>query len=522
MLKTDRAVSIAPDGSVYTNPTEDMINKSFIEIRKKAYNFRRNGKKVVVVQGLGFVGAAVAAVIADAVDSSGDPLFLVIGTDICYWKVAKINEGLPPVLSSDHSLSGITWKAVVEKHNLYATTSEKAYELADVIVVDIPLDVEERLVSNPEEIEVNLESFTAALNTIGRKMRPDCLVLVETTVPAGTIENVVKPLLIDERVKRNIDSPLYLAHAYERVMPGPKYVDSIKKFWRTYSGIDNVSADKAKDFLESFIDTQVYPLTELRDTASSEMAKLLENSYRSVNIALIHEWALMAEKMGVDLFSVVDSIRIRKGTHDNMRTPGFGVGGYCLTKDSLLAQWSLHNFFKSEHILDMTMDALSVNYNMPLHTLNLLKELAQEPLTGKTISVMGVSYLPGVADTRNSPTELLVDELNKAGATVIVNDPHVNLWQEKPDIHISHDIDECIRYADGIVFTVNHDEYKLLTPENIIDTMKEPVFIVDAQNIISDEKAFKLNDSGCRLAGVGKGHWRKEGLQCLKVKHEKY
>ncbi len=158
-------------------------------------------------------------------------------------------------------------------------------------------------------------------------------------------------------------------------MPGPSYVDSIRAFWRSFAGVDRESAAAASNFLLGFVDTAAAPPWELDDTVSSELGKLLENSYRSMNIAFIYEWTLLAESIGVNLFEVVDAIRVRKGTHDNMRYPGFGVGGYCLTKDSLLAQWGARHLLGSEVELEMTLAALKTNHLMPLHTAALVREL---------------------------------------------------------------------------------------------------------------------------------------------------
>ena len=514
--------SIAPDGTVTSIPTEYTQQAQFDKLAQKVAWQRLEGRQIVVVQGLGFVGSAVAAVIAAARDGAGEPLHCVIGVDLPspsgYWKVAKLNEGLTPIVSPDPDFPRLIHEAVCQTQNLYATVSEEAYALADVIVVDIQLDVRNRLVDSAAEIEINLDSFGAAMQTIGRYMRPDALVLIETTVPAGTCEQVVLPILRSARARRGIDEPLLLAHAYERVMPGANYISSIRHFWRTFSGIDEASTAKARDFLSSFIDTTAYPLWELEDTTSSELAKLLENSYRATNIALIHEWTLLAESMGINLFAVIDSIRVRRGTHDNIRLPGFGVGGYCLTKDSLLAQWSANNWANQEIMLGMTLEALRINHQMPLHTLDLLKELAEGELTGKIIVVCGVAYLPEVADTRNSPTKVLVDELLKAGAVVHVHDPYVTTWIERPDIPVSRELADCLRRADGIVFAVPHRAYRNLLPNMIYQPSPSlsPPLIVDAQNIISDEKAKALHDAGCQLLGVGKGHWRKRGYQCAK------
>ena len=513
-------MSLSIDAKDCSIITEDGVQPSFEQIMKKVEWNRNKGRKIVVVQGLGFVGTAVAAVIADAKDSIGQALYCVIGIDLAtaagLFRVTKINEGISPILSPDKELSILLHTAVHDTKNLFATVSEEIFRLADIIVVDVPLDVYQERVESEANIKVDLETFKAAIRSIGRNMRFDALVIIETTVPLGSTEQIALPILQSEREQRNLQGPICLAHAYERVMPGPNYVDSIRRYWRTFSGIDEVSIAKAREFLSSFIDTDSYPLWNLEDTVSSEMAKLLENSYRAVNIALIYEWSLLAEEIGINLFSVIDSIRVRRGTHDNMRLPGFGVGGYCLTKDSLLAQWSARYLFENDVILKMTLDAIRINYKMPLHTLALLAELFEKGLSRKTVIVCGVSYLPEVADTRNSPTELLVDELLKNGADVIVHDPYVTNWPEKSEININNDLLDCAKIANAIVFAVPHLEYRNLAPEKLIEISQSPLLIVDAQNIITDEKAEIYHKAGCRLLGVGKGHWRKRGYQWKK------
>jgi UDP-N-acetyl-D-glucosamine dehydrogenase len=467
---------------------------------------------VVAVQGLGFVGAAVAATVAGSSTEEGRPVHYVIGVDLrtpeSYWKVAKINEGAPPFRSPDAKLAEIVREAVRERGNLRATTCEEAYSLADVIVVDVQLDVENRIVESPAEINIALDGFEGALRAIGRTMRPDALVLIETTVPMGTCERIALPILEDERRKRRIDDPVLLANAYERVMPGPGYVESIRSFRRTYAGIDEASAERARDFLSTFIDVANHPLWRLGDTVSSEVGKLLENSYRSLNIAFMYEWTLLAERIGVNLFDIVDSIRVRKGTHDNMRYPGFGVGGYCLTKDSLLAQWSATNVFEVETVLEMTLSGLRTNHDMPLHTLDLARELAGGNLAGKTIAILGVSYLADLADTRNSPTETLVDALVREDAELRVHDPHVVTWLERPEIEVLQDLGAVLGNADGVVLAVPHESYLLLHPKQLVEQLAPQAFVVDAQNILSDEKAAVLRQAGHRILGVGKGHWR--------------
>src|SRR5262249_8323672 len=298
----------------------------------------------------------------------------------------------------------------------------------------------------------------------------------------------------------------------ERVMPGPKYLASVRAYHRTVSGIDENSTARARAFLSTFIDTATYPLIELPDARSTELAKLLENSYRAVNIAFIHEWTLLAEDVGVDLFAVIDAIRVRKGTHDNMRYPGFGVGGYCLTKDSLLAQWGAAHLLASETALTTTLEAVSINHRMPLHALDLVAEVANGDLEGKRIAVCGVAYLADVGDTRHSPTEAFVDALLAAGADVRLHDPSVRTWAERPDLPIAETIQDAVAGANGVVFAVPNRANRELPADELHAFAEDGGFLVDAQNVISDASAQLLRGRGWRVIGVGKGHWRKLGF----------
>ena len=238
------------------------------------------------------------------------------------------------------------------------------------------------------------------------------------------------------------------------------------------------------------------------------MAKLLENSYRSMNIAFIAEWALLAERTGVDLFAVVDSIRVREGTHDNMRYPGFGVGGYCITKDSMLAQWGADQLLGANVVLEMTLNAVKSNFFMPLHALDLLAE-ALGDVAGKKIAVCGISYLPGVADSRNSPMEQFYEALVEGGATVRVHDAQVRTWAARPEIELTQSFDAAVEAADAVVLAVADPLYLDLAAAELHAAVGRPTVLVDANNVVADEKAAELVAHGWRVTGVGKGHWRR-------------
>jgi nucleotide sugar dehydrogenase len=468
---------------------------------------------VVAVLGLGFVGAAVAPVIADAGAESADgqPSHFVIGLDLPsaegLRKIAELNAGRFPFPSPDPALPGIVRRAALERKNLVAAAEPELVALADVIVVDLPLDAEE----GPDgAVRVDLRPFEAAMAGVGRHMRPEALVVVETTVPVGACEKVVRPILERELAARGEHGPARVAHAYERVMPGPRYVESIRNFWRVYSGVDQASADMARSFLEGFCDVEETPLARLDVPAASEMAKLLENSYRAANIAFIQEWTLFAEQAGVNLFEVVAAIRKRRGTHDNIRQPGLGVGGYCLTKDALLAQWSAAELFGSDVELSFSRRALRVNAAMPLHTASLARQLLPGGLDKARVAILGVSYLPDVPDVRSTPSATLADALIREGARVAAHDPCLDGW-DHPAVAFHARLEDALAGARLVILACAHRAYLDLSAQDLLRLCAQRPAVLDAQNILDDAKARILLASGCRVAGVGKGHWRRMG-----------
>ena len=355
--------------------------KNFLEINKN--------KEVVVVQGLGFVGAVMSLVVSNTEKKD----YAVIGIDLKknIGIINSINNGIFPIKSSDPKINKY-YKKALKKKNLLATYDPLAYGYADTIIVDINLDVEKKSDNQGHlnSFNVDLSPFKNAIRTIGKYCKEDVLILVETTVPPGTCLMVVKPIIEEELRKRNLSiNKLKIGHSYERVMPGPQYIDSIKNYYRVYSGINEYSATQTEIFLKTIISTKKYPLTRLNNTNATEMAKVLENSFRAMNIAFAVEWSRFAEEAGVNLYEIVDAIRMRP-THKNLMYPGIGVGGYCLTKDPLLASWARQSFFGSHSDLKMSINSVSNNDQMPIFAYNRLLEVFGS-LENKKLVFLGVS-----------------------------------------------------------------------------------------------------------------------------------
>ncbi len=455
---------------------------------------------VVVVQGLGFVGAAMATAVADARNQVGHPCFNVIGVDLPtpdgIAKVEAINAGQLPIAITDRRLED-AFAGAHERGNLLATTDEGSYALASVVIVDVPLDV----VGHRGSSTVDLDGFRQAIQTLGRHLQPGSLVIIETTVPPGTTEKVAALELASALAERSLpEAAVLLAYSYERVMPGPLYLDSIVNFPRCYAGRTPAAADACEAFLSKVIDTEANPLTRLQSTTACETAKVLENSYRATTIALMEEWGRFAEAAGVDLFEVIQSIR-RRPTHSNMRQPGFGVGGYCLTKDPLLGRIAAREFYDLPD-LDFPFSTLAVAVNevMPLTSLDKVQNLLGGSLSGKSIVLMGVSYLAEVGDTRNSPSETFVREAHERGATVICHDPLVREWRElELDV-----LSELPRLAgiDAVVFAVQHPEYAALDLEGWLADERPLVF--DANDVVTAGQRALLRRMGCAVGSIGR------------------
>jgi UDP-N-acetyl-D-glucosamine dehydrogenase len=452
------------------------------------------GKKVVVVQGLGFVGSVMGLVVANALTEEYAVIGLDLPTAASYWKIRSINEGVFPVIASDPKID-LYYQEARKKKNYFATYDAYAYSKADVVVVDINLDVKKQATDkqDPEGYSVDLAPFKKAIEAIGNNCKEDVLVLVETTVPPGTSKKIVRPILEECLTKRGLSpNKIKVGHSYERVMPGPKYIDSIQNFYRVFAGTDEKSTEAVETFLRPVIRTDEYPLTKLGNTNATEMAKVLENSFRAMNIAFMVEWSRFAEEAGVDIYEVVNAIRMRP-THKNIMLPGLGVGGYCLTKDPLLASWARMNLFGSDERLLQSEKGVHINDKMPLYAFEYLQSQYKESMEGKKILLLGVSYLNDVGDTRFTPVEGFYDQLEIEGCEITLHDPHIKYWEEK-DVWVSQDLDELLKgHYDMIAITTGHKEYRN-NGSLIKKLLDRPAsFIYDTIGVLTNEEIKRLS-----------------------------
>ena len=195
--------------------------------------------------GVGFVGAVMAAIIADTQNETGNSTKFVIGcqrpSTRSYWKIPLLNRGESPVKAEDPEVDEIIKRCVLEKKTLTATYNSECLKLADCVVVDVQCDYTKHDLGDMRSGETEMAALEATMRTIGKLISPSCLVLIETTVAPGTTEFVAWPILKKAFAQRGIDADPLLAHSFERVMPGKEYVSSIRDFWRVCAGCDDES-----------------------------------------------------------------------------------------------------------------------------------------------------------------------------------------------------------------------------------------------------------------------------------------
>jgi len=473
-----------------------MKKKSISPLNRKKYEIVSNeeheilkflnlhkDKEIIVVQGLGFVGTAMSLVCANSETKD----YAVIGLDLpsedSYWKIGMIKNGELPLESSDPNIRNYFNKAQ-EKKSFFATADKTVLKYADYVIVDVNLDVKKD--QNTNEFQVQMQGFKSAIEDLGKNCKEDVLVLVETTVPPGTCKNIVKPIIDQCFKSRNMEIEKYiLGHSYERVMPGPNYLNSIKNFYRVYSAIKETDADEVERFLMTLISVEEYPLTRLHSTQATEMAKVLENSYRAMNISFIVEWSRFAEDAGIDLYEVVDAIRMRP-THSNMMYPGIGVGGYCLTKDPLIASWASQEFFNS-NILGMSEKAVITNDRMPIDAYNYFKNKIISTFQHiNKIAILGVAYGPGIGDTRFSPVESLFKKLYEQKFELTCFDPFIAHWEEL-NIEVKSNFEDINKTLfDCVIIATKHEEFESL--DLIVKMLDEGIIVYDTVGAFAKNK----------------------------------
>lgn len=433
-------------------------------------------KKICVV-GLGYVGIPVAVKFAKG------GLF-VVGIDILRNKVDEINNGNYPLDSTEPGLPEML-REVVDKRLFRAVTEYGECKDADAILVSVETPF------SKEDNVPNYKALESAATSIGKNMKKGTLISIESTIAPMTMGTLLQPILEKESgMKAGED--FYLIHCPERVMPG-KLLYNLEKLDRVIGGLDDKSAELGKELYKRVCEGTLHTT----DMLTAEVVKTTENTYRDVEIAFANELALLCENIGVDVYEVRDLVNKSPGR--NMLVPGAGVGGHCITKDSLLLVHGSSGRFEPK----MIKLARQINDYMPVHMIELVQDALKEKgmsVASSVITILGVSYLPNVGDYRNSPALPIIEGLRRDGATLKICDPHI----EKLDKKGLLSIDDSIAESDAIVLITAHNEFMELAGEKNLKKLKDSVntpIIIDGRNMFDGDLCKRL---GFTYRGVGK------------------
>jgi len=540
--------SINPAGEKFPLPEEKDYQIEFERLTKLTKQAHQKGQEVVVVMGAGFVGAVMAAVVAGSKDKQGKYSKFVI---VCqrpstrsYWKIPMINRGESPVKAEDPEVDTLISKCVKEEKTLVATFNSDCLSLADCVVVDVQCDFVKQDLGMMVTGEADMAALEATIRTIGERIQPHCLTLIETTVAPGTTEFVAWPIIKKAFAARGIESEPLLAHSFERVMPGKEYVASIRDFWRVCSGCNVEARKRVEKFLREVLNTEKFPLTVMDRPIESETTKIVENSYRATILAYLHEWSIFAERNGVDLIKVIKAIKMRP-THSNMIFPGPGIGGYCLPKDGGLGYWAYRHilgFEDGDNLFKITPTAIDINDTRALHVAELVRDALRNMgryIAGADVVLCGASYRQDVGDTRYSGSEMVVRKLAEMGAEIRVHDPYVDHWYEfesqetypaigqswsrffrnqdgLKNLKVEKDLQAMLKGAEALVLAVPHHDYMHLKPADIVKWAGKPLAVIDCFGILDDDTIREYFRLGCEVKALGRGHvqrLKKEELQ---------
>jgi len=442
----------------------------------------------IAICGLGYVGFPVALLLARAG-------FQVVGVDVNEDKIKKINRGGNPIEGKEPGLKELIGQVSAQGRSasggkktgrFRATTEPTFYQAADIIIVAVETPVEE------ETHEPAYRALKAALRDIGRNLKKDALIIIESTIAPGTMSDIIGPILEQESGLR-IGNDFLLANCPERLMPG-HLIENITNYNRAIGAQDQKTGDLAKSLYKYIVKGKL----ETTDWVTAEVVKAGENAYRDVQIAFANEMALLSEAVGANVWEVrylINECRRRGETRFDalrqMHLPGAGVGGHCLPKDSWLLVYGAKESIEPKLI----PLARRINNFMPRHMIELLKESLRQiekPIAGSKIAVLGYAYAGNSDDSRNTPTEELLKILKNSEARIFVHDPYIKEYK------IS--LDKTLKGAQALVLMADHDQYKNLNYNKLKRLMKSHPIIIDGRNCFDKVKAQK---AGFIYKGVG-------------------
>ena len=386
----------------------------------------------VVIIGLGYVGLPLAQEAARAG-------LKVLGFDVSAHVVESLNAGKSHVDDLDDDDV-----AEMNAAGFRATTDEAEISTASTTVICVPTPLS-------TEGGPDLAAVLAAASTVARQLTPGALVILESTTYPGTTDEEVRPLLEAGGMVAGQD--FYLAYSPERIDPGNKAFGA-KNTPKVVGGHTSRCTERAAEFYLRFVDTVV----RAKGTREAETAKLLENTYRHINIALVNEMARFCHELGIDLWDVIRAASSKPFGFQPF-FPGPGVGGHCIPIDPNYLSHNVRS--RLGYPFRFVELAQEINSTMPNYVVQRVQNILNEDgkaINGSKVLLLGVTYKPNIADQRESPAVPLAKQLAKLGARLQYHDPHVTDWRGVDAARVD-DLDTAVRDADLVVLIQNHREY---------------------------------------------------------------
>jgi len=404
--------------------------------------------------------------------------FTTIGHDINSNLLDLLEQGRSPF--EEHGLDNLLKNCIKNKKFFTEKRLEETVKNSDVIIICVATPI-------TNDIRPDLSALENICNSISELDLEGKLVLIESSIPPYTFEKLVMPAITK---KHSIGNNLWTAFVPERLSPG-EAITGIQSTPRVIGTVDEESGNLAKSLYQDIVSAEIL----IAPVKVAEISKLVENTFRDVNVALANEIGIICEKYGVDF------IEVRKvcNSHPrvNLLNAGPGVGGPCLPKDPyLLLNPQGREIIHSEII----RESRKINDMMPQHVVDLvIKALNQnnKQISNSTITILGIAYKANVSDTRNSPAEKIVPSLLEKGSKVLVFDPFSKVSFGG---QIVSEVWKAISESDLVLVITDHDEFKKYQLEKIKDTMKEPAIIIDTRRIFESSKAENI---GIKYYAIG-------------------
>lgn len=389
----------------------------------------------VVVLGLGYVGLPLATVLAEAG-------YQVIGVDLDGSKVDALNQGISYIDDVETSLV----EKLVKAGTLKATTDFSVVKEADAVSICVPTPL--RKTRDPD-----LSFIISVADSIAPYMHTEMVVVLESTTYPGTTRELLLPKLTEEK-DLTVGQDFYLAFSPERVDPGREDWTT-KNTPKVVGGITEACSAMAAKFYEGAMETVVQVAT----AEVAEMTKLLENTFRMVNIGLVNETAIMCDRMGINVWDVIDAAATKPFGFMKF-TPGPGLGGHCIPIDPLFLSWKLRSLNYTARFIDL---ASEINTGMPRYVVGKVQEALNnqgKALRGSRVLVLGAAYKPDIDDVRESPALDVIGLLLEAGAEVNYHDPYIpELKTDDLELASVGDVLEEVKRSDCVVIITNHSQY---------------------------------------------------------------